>query len=179
MEPRTVICPRRSGQPPATAGLVGLTPHDAAPSLPRCLQLRPVVALSDDLRPRGVRFALGPKQVVLPSESFEHFVSILAGHPDPDNMAFDYICHDSATSEACRLRASVGRMRDRFEEAFADETDASLARAIVVTLDRDKAYVLHPALRVQLLPSVKAIPTAVLRREILDKLLAKFPPENS
>ncbi len=167
----------RFGPPPAVTGTISSPSDDGLPPLPLCLQLCPVVTLSADIRPRGVRAVIGPKTAVLPFESFEHFVAIIAGCPDPDNVNLDFIEHCSASSESCRLRASIGRMRDRFEEAFAGEPDAAAARNVVVTIDREKTYILHPGLRVRLLRSAAAISSSVVRREILARLLAMFPPE--
>lgn len=144
------------------------------PTLPDPLRDDPVIVISNDPRPRGMRIRVGPKQVVLPPDSFEHFLSILAGHPDPDNTELDFIRHDSATSESCRLRASVGRMRDHFERAFAAEPDAAAARNVIVTIEREKTYVLHPELEVRIDPTVERIDPMAVRREVLAALFAKY-----
>ena len=143
------------------------------PTLPVCLRDDPVVVISNDPRPRGMRVRIGPKQIVLPPDSFEHFLSILAGHPDPDNTELDFIRHDSATSESCRLRASIGRMRDHFERAFAGEPDAAAARNVIVTIEREKTYVLHAELEVRVDPSAERIASMTVRREVLAAFLAK------
>jgi len=121
-----------------------------------------------------MRLVIGPKPFVIPDEAFELFLSISAGCPDPDNTESDFITHDSASCESCRLRAAVGRLRRRFEQAFVEETDGELARNIIVTVEREKTYVLHPLLTVRLCDSVAKIDPMTVRPNILAKLLKRF-----
>lgn len=160
--------------PPNVAGAASDDPDDGA-GLPRSLLADPVVRLSGDLRPRGIRVRLGPVPVVFPPDAFELFAAILAGRPDPDDLEHDYITHDSASPDGCRLRAGVGRLRDRFVAAFAGQPDAGLARNVIRTVWLEKTYVLDPRLTVCADPSVGRLAGHV-RPAILDLLLATFPP---
>lgn len=148
-------------------------------SLPACFLSRPVIEIGNDPRPGGMRFRLGSKQVTLPDASFEHFLAIIAGCPDPDRCDSDFIRHNSASNEACILRASVHRLRKYLRAQFREEPDGHSAGNVICTVVRGKTYRLHPELRVQLDPSVALIDPMTVRREILDKLQAKFPPDKN
>lgn len=152
---------------------------DRSTNLPECLSRAPVVRFSNDPRPAGLRFSLGPKRVTLPDAAFEHFLAIVAGCPDPDRCDSDFIRHNSASNEACILRASVHRLRKYLRVQFREEPDGHNAGNVICTVVRGKTYRLHPELCVQLDPSVALIDPMTVRREILDKLLAKFPPEKN
>ena len=162
-----------------------LMPSPSAPldpselPLPTSLLSQPVIVISNDPRPGGMRLRFGPRQSVLTYSGFEHFAAILIGCPDPENLDSDFIRHDSASCEACNLRASVHRVRNCIEAAFGEDPDGNLARNVVRTIKRGKSYMRHHLLHVQLAASAKQISPQVLRPEILARLLDMHPLEDS
>ncbi|MBY0460830.1 MAG: hypothetical protein K2V38_26220 [Gemmataceae bacterium] len=114
--------------------------------------------------------------MTLPFGGFEHFVSILVGCPDPDDLRYDFVLYASGTNEADAIRSSVRRLRVRFMKSFRDEQDGELARNIIYNPVREKTYRVHPGLWVRTDPSVQEIDQDIVRSSILAKLLERFPP---